>query len=245
MRNFDVRISIPHLSLARRGMAIPIVLALAIAMAVLGAFVINTNKETYRQNITGLAALQAHFVARAGMEHALVKVKYLERELYDAACLAQGRNPLFDFTRPLHSAYNPGPAFLFYSGQAGTVGLVGSFAASMDSLPGCSTVPSRWIEEFRADLNSGANISGTDVNMVLHMSPLPSNVRSRMREPFDAQYQVTSINVLANNRDEAVANQVTNRVVVDINVESTLTTARGQVFDHNLQKTVRIQRDRR
>ncbi|HNV69054.1 MAG TPA: hypothetical protein PKO06_05105 [Candidatus Ozemobacteraceae bacterium] len=228
----------------RRGMAIPIVLGLALAMAILGAFVINTNKETYRQNITGLAALQAHFVARAGMEHAMVKVKYLERELYDAACLAQGRNPLFDFTRPLHPLYNPGPAFLFYSSQSGAVGLVGSFAASMGSLPGCTTVPGAWVDEFRADMNSGANISGTNVNMVLTMSPLPNDVRSRMREPFNAQYQVTSLNVLANTRNEA-ANQVTNRVIVDINVESTLTTARGQLFDHNLQKTIRIQRDRR
>lgn len=229
----------------RHGMAIPMVLALAVAMAILGAFIMQTNKETYRQNITGLAALQAHFVARAGMEHAMVKVKYLERELYDAACIAQGRNPLFDFTRPLHPMYNPGPAFLFYSGQAGAVGLVGSFAANMPALPGCTTIPAQWVNVFSSDLNSGSNIDGTNVNMVLTMSPLPNDVRNRMREPFNAQYQVTTINVLAQNRNEATLNQITNRVIVDINVESTITTARGQLFDHNLQKTVRIQRDRR
>ena len=227
-----------------RGMAIPLVLALALAMAIFGIFIQKTNKETYRQNITGLAALQAHFVARAGMEHALVKIKYLERELYDTACIAQGRNPLFDFTRPLHPTYNPGPAFLFYSGQAGTVGLIGSFAANMAALPGCTATPGAWVSVFSSDLNSGSNISGTNVNMMLTMSPLPNDVLNRMREPFNAQYQVTAINVLAQNRNEVGVNQITNRVVVEINVEATITSARGQMSDQTLHKTVRIQRDR-
>lgn len=41
---------------------------------------------------------QAHFAARAAMQHFLLKSKLLPAELYDAVQIAQGKNPRFDFS---------------------------------------------------------------------------------------------------------------------------------------------------
>ena len=107
----------------RKGIAIPIVIVLAAILGLISTFVVKGIRQYSQSNQTSYAQLQAYFIARAGVEHAMLKTKLLHRELYDAICLSQGRNPIFDYsllngttenklTEAIES-YNPGPIFLY------------------------------------------------------------------------------------------------------------------------------------
>ncbi|NCB40056.1 MAG: hypothetical protein EOM80_14940, partial [Erysipelotrichia bacterium] len=82
----------------KRGFAVPVVLVFATTLAVIGTFIFRNTKQYGSQTRINLSQIQAHYMARAGLQHAMLKIKFLNRELYDAACLSQGINPLFDFT---------------------------------------------------------------------------------------------------------------------------------------------------
>jgi hypothetical protein len=226
---------------------VPIVLVLATVLAITGMFVLRNTKQQNRQNITNFTQIQAHFFARAGLEHALLKTKYLHRELYDAACLAQGRNPLFDFsqvTAPGPGNYgispiNPGPAFLYRHGEAAPEGF---FTKNFDTtLPAARS----WIETFRRDLVSGMHIDGTNINFVMTGNPLPNAIRSLMREPFTGQYEVRSINLMAQSVAETAVSAVDNQAIIEIEVVANITTARGETFEQRVKRTLRVARDYR
>jgi hypothetical protein len=233
----------------RYGMAIPLVLVFATALGIVATYLIKSTQQYNRSNMTSFAQLQAHFTARAGIEHAMLKIKFLHRELYDAICLAQGRNPLFDFTQvtDLNSPeaaikpYNPGPIYLYRSGQ---------FSPDRLFTPGFSMggQERRWLDTFMSDIKSDATVfDGVSTNGVLSMKPLPANIKNRMREPFNlAEYGVTSLNIAAQEIAEtggAGASRVSNTAVVEIVVQSTVETARGEAWDYEIRKTVRINRD--
>ncbi len=234
----------------RTGMAIPLVLVFATALGIVATYLIKSTQQYNRSNVTSFAQLQAHFTARAGIEHAMLKIKFLHRELYDAICLAQGRNPLFDFTQITDlnapetaiKSYNPGPIFLYRSGE---------FNPNRLFTPGFSIGGGRerqWLDTFMADIKSDASVfNGVSTNGVLSMKPLPANIRNRMREPFNlAEYGVTSLNIAAQEIAEtggAGASRVSNTAVVEIVVGSSVETARGEVWDYEIRKTMRINRD--
>lgn len=227
----------------RHGMAVPIVLIFAAVLSLLATFILRSNTQNFRQNQTSYNQLQATFAARAGMEHALLKVKHLHRELFDAACFAQGRNPLFDFSRPLDLATNPGPKYCIWAGDAtpNAYGFI-SQADLAARLSSTRTPPNRWLDVFRADLTSR--------DTVMVMSPLPALIRDRMREPFTGQYETTAIEVLAQHTEEnATQKRVTNQVVVKVTVVATVNFPRvygGQqdTFTEEFSRTVRVARDR-
>lgn len=235
---------------SRAGMAIPLVLIFATALGIVATYIIKSTMHYNRANVTSFAQLQAHFIARAGIEHAMLKIKYLHRELYDAICLAQGRNPLFDFTQvtDLNSpesaikSYNPGPIYLYRSGQ---------FNPTRLFTPGFSIsggTERQWLNTFIADIKSDSSIfDGTTTNTVLSMKPLSADIKNRMREPFTlAEYGVTTLNIAAQEIAETTdvsGNRVSNTAVVEIVVKSTVKTARNEDWDYDIRKTMRINRD--
>ncbi|HOT27430.1 MAG TPA: hypothetical protein PLU72_04520 [Candidatus Ozemobacteraceae bacterium] len=217
----------------RQGMAIPLVLLFATVLAVIGTVLIKTTRQTSRQNLTSYNQLQAHFVARAGMEHALLKIKYLQRELYDAICLSQGRNPLYDFSRPIGPT-NPGPAFLYTSGEFSPNG----FFTPNFSKPNFTA----WIQAFTEDLVSGTTIDGVQYNSCLSFTSPPAAVSGLMREHFTGGYTVSTVGIAANNTVEQSA-IVNNQSIVEVTVGASITSARNETWDATLKRTVRVSRD--
>ena len=231
-------------------MAIPMVLLFATALGIVATYIIKNTMQYNRSNITSFAQLQAHFAARAGIEHAMLKIKYLHRELYDAVCLAQGRNPLFDFTQITDldapedaiKSYNPGPVYLYRSGQFSPLRL---FTPGFAMAGGAER---RWIDIFMEDIKSDStSFGGVSTNAVLSMKPLPANIKNRMRDPFNlAEYGVKTLNIAAQEIAETTADGVTkvsNTAIVEIVIESSVETSRGEVWDYEIRKTVRINRD--
>ena len=230
----------------RSGMAIPMVLVFATALGIVATYIIKNTMQYNRSNVTSFAQLQAHFTARAGIEHAMLKIKFLHRELYDAICLAQGRNPLFDFTQvtdlnaPESSikSYNPGPIYLYRSGQ---------FNPSRLFTPGFTInagAERQWLDTFMSDIKSDTtNFGTTSTNAVLSMKPLPAEIKNRMRDPFNlAEYGVRTLNIAAQEIAES-AGTVNNTAIVEIVIASTVETSRGEVWDYEIRKTMRINRD--
>ncbi|MGM0600303.1 MAG: hypothetical protein ACQETH_10875 [Candidatus Rifleibacteriota bacterium] len=235
---------------AKKGMAIPMVLVFATALGILATYIIKNTQQYNRSNQTSFAQLQAHFVARAGVQHAMLKVKFLHRELYDAICLAQGRNPLFDFTQitDLDSpedaikSYNPGPIFLFTSSE---------FTPNRLYVPGFTKnggAETKWLDAFKADIKSDpVTVDGTDINSILSLKPLPASIFSKMREPFSqGEYGIRELNIAAQEIDESTisgVSKVNNTAIVELVIGSSVITARNQNFDCEIRKTVRINRD--
>lgn len=231
-------------------MAIPLVLVFATALGIVATYLIKNTMQYNRANVTSFAQLQAHFAARAGIEHALLKIKFMHRELYDAICLAQGRNPLFDFTQITDldapetaiKSYNPGPIYLYRNGQ---------FSPNRLFTPGFSIgggTERQWLDTFMSDIKSDPTVfDGITTNSVLSLKPLPANIRNRMREPFNlAEYGVTELNIAAQEIAETVAagtSKVSNTAIVEIVVQSSVETARNEIWDYEIRKTVRINRD--
>ncbi len=233
----------------RQGMAIPLVLIFATVLGLLSTYIIKNTQQYNRSNQMSYAQLQAHFVARAGVEHAMLKIKFLHRELYDAICLAQGRNPLFDFTQIKNldepekaiSQYNPGPIFLYRQGEFTNNRLL----TANFSIDGGTE--KRWLNEFMADIRSGITPTATgDTNGVLSMMPLPTHISSLMKEPFNkAQYGIKALNIAAQeiSEDGAASSKVHNTAIIELVINSTIETARGEAWDYDIKKTVKISRD--
>ena len=230
----------------KKGMAIPLVLIFATVLGLLATYIIKNTQQYNRSNVTSYAQLQAHFVARAGVEHAMLKIKFLHRELYDAICLAQGRNPLFDFTQIKNldapdeaiSKYNPGPIFLYRQGDfANNRLLTQNFSVD-------SGREKRWLNEFMADIRSEVTrVPAGDTNAVLNMSPLPNQISSLMKEPFNkAQYGIKALNIAAQEISEETS-KVHNTAIIELTINSVVETARGETWDYDIKKTVKINRE--
>ena len=232
----------------RKGFAIPLVLIFASVLGILATFIIKRSRHYNRFNTVNLAQLQAHFVTRAAFQHAMLKVKLLNRELYDAVCLAQGRNPLFDFTQiktisdPSSgiNAYNPGPIYLYHQGDFTNNNL---FTANFSQT---GNIEKSWLNTFKSDINSGlkTGMDGNNLNTAMSLNQIPNEIRSLMKEPFTGQYDITDLNIVARDiSDSSTANIVNNTAVVEISVSSTVTTARGDNWNHSMKKTVKVFRD--
>ncbi len=229
------------------GMAIPMVLVFATALGILATYIIKNTQQYNRSNLTSFAQLQGHYIARAGIEHAMLKIKYLHRELYDAVCMAQGRNPLFDFSQitdldnPASAikSYNPGPVYLFTSGDG--------FVPNRLHVPGFTMfgdAERRWLAAFMDDIKSDpTTVDGTQVNQILSLKPLPAAIRDRMKEPFtNAEYGITALNIAAQEIAET-GTGINNTAVIEMVVRSNVATPRGEIWDYEIRKSIRINRD--
>ncbi|GAB4273864.1 MAG: hypothetical protein Kow0029_13800 [Candidatus Rifleibacteriota bacterium] len=230
----------------RNGFAVPIVLVFATILAIIGTFVFKNTRQYGTQTKTSLAQLQAHFLARAGFQHAMLKIKLLNRELYDAAFLSQGLNPLFnfnsitDYNNP-HTAigpYNPGPIFLYKNGAFTRNGL---FTKNFN--PSGPNNKDLWLQRFQEDIASGFTEGSTTYNGCLKMVPPPPQINNLLTEPFSGQYQITALNVAARETDEAEA-KVSNYAIIEMTMESTINNAKDQNFVYKMNKTVKVTREK-
>ncbi len=216
------------------------VLIFAAVLAILGFFLLRNSRQQNRQNQTSFNQLQAHFVARAGLEHALLKVKYLPRELYDAACLAQGRNPLYDFSKGIDgiSPQNPGPIFLYrdQSGLKPQGFLTPNFEKQFPQAR-------LWLDSYREDLVSGKRIGSENLNFAMSFSNLPDRIKAVTKEPFTGSYEVTAIDLTANTVAETEKQVANNQAIVELTVEATVKNARGESWTQSIKRTVRVSRD--
>lgn len=234
--------------MSRRGFVIPLVLIFSAILAVLGTFIIKNTSQYNAQNRTGLSQLQAHFVARAAFQHAMLKIKLLHRELYDAACLSQALNPLFDFTNINYSnlpqsitALNPGPIFLYPSGSGlthtgvYTTGVLAKYPKA-----------DAWLKAFEVDIASGWHDkdTNTDYNNCMSLNPLPATINNLIREPFYGQYQMTNIKqIVLNTKEDSSSKIISNYAIIEMTVSSTINNAKDKAFDYTMKKTVRVTRD--
>ena len=231
----------------KQGMAIPVVLLFAAIMGIVSSFLIRGAREHNRQIQTSYVQLQSYFIARAGVEHAMLKIKYLHRELYDAICLSQGRNPLFDFsliknmTSPGEAIkpYNPGPVFLY---KANTV------FTKMDKKAGYD----KWLRVFESDITSNPidnpnKDNGITTNATLDITNMPSEIKDLMREPCkSAIYKISDLNIAASEVKEikdGIKDKVDNNVIVEFIIKSEIITTREENYNFEIKKTIRISRD--
>lgn len=230
----------------KSGFAVPIVLAFATALAIIGTFIYKNTRQYITQIQTSNSQLQAYFLARAGFQHAMLKIKLLNRELYDAALLSQGLNPLFDFNtindynnpHLAISEYNPGPIFLYRQGDFTRNGLF-----TKNFTPTGQNSKDLWLQKFQEDIISGVEIDGIKYNWCLNLVPNPpAEINNLLSEPFSGQYQVTSINVAAREVAE-VSGKTSNFAIIELTVESTINNSKDQNYRYNLKKTVKVTRD--
>lgn len=80
----------------RKGIAIPLVLMFVFVVAVYFFSMVFTRSETRRQGLTNLNQRQAYYMALGGVQHALLKIRLLQREAYDAGSLVRGICPFFN-----------------------------------------------------------------------------------------------------------------------------------------------------
>ena len=62
----------------KKGMAVPIVLIFATIMGVVSLYLLKTTKNINSQIETSNEQLQSYLIARAGVEHAMLKIKFLK-----------------------------------------------------------------------------------------------------------------------------------------------------------------------
>lgn len=229
----------------RSGFAVPIVLVFATILAILGTFIYKNTRQYGSQTRSSNSQLQAHFLARAGLQHAMLKIKLLNRELYDAALISQGLNPLFDFNTISDynnphlaiSEYNPGPIFLYTSGMFSRNGL---FTKSFS--PAGPNNKDFWLMKFQEDIISGIEIAGTKYNWCLNMVAVPPEINALLTEPFSGQYQITALNIAAREVSEASGN-VSNAAIIELTMESLINNAKDENYRYILKKTVKVTRD--
>lgn len=251
----------------KKGMAIPLVLIFATIMGIVSLFLFKSAQSYNRQNLTSFNQLQSYFIARAGVEHAMLKIKYLNRELYDAICLSQGRNPLFDFSQIQSTeinqpwlaikSYNPGPIFLYKFNEFTNIKGVFTIDFKKDSSDGKDkNIHKKWIEVFESDITSDSDNNQSNdnifnnivINRVLDFSSEKNSsmndVYTRMRDPFTkADYKISDLSISASEVKEDEVNKVDNSVIVEFKIISLLTTARNEEFNYEIKKTVKVSRD--
>ena len=237
----------------KQGMAIPMVIVLAAILGLLSTFVVKGIKQYNQSNQTSHAQLQAYFIARAGVEHAMLKTKLLHRELYDAICLSQGRNPLFDYSQVKQSnikdsikSYNPGPIFLYKRGVHSNQGLF------TDNFIARQANATSWLDSYKSDLAS--NYKVTNINKILDINDLDKDVKNKMGFQF-AEYKVSDLNIAAQQTNENDSSSIENSVIIEMTIGSEILTTRADAnkkttnhkyeesWNYQIKKTIKISRD--
>lgn len=234
----------------KQGMAVPIVLIFATIMGFVAIFLLRNTRDSNAQTQTNMEQLQSYFIARAGVEHAMIKVKYLNRELYDAMCMQQGRNPLFDYSQikdewestPWNaiSEWNPGPIFLYPQGES--YRLIKGVNSNMS---GTTVASSTWINVFKSDLVSKENPIPS--NSVLDISDAKAEIQNLLPGyvPFESgEYYVPEIRVSASKvKKNEDTKKLDNNLIIEFTVKSNFLSAKGQAFDYEIKRTIKVSRD--
>lgn len=80
----------------RKGIAIPLVLLFVLMVSVYIISLLHTRSGVRTQALTGLNQRQAYYMAMGGIQQALLKIRLLHREAYDAGSLNRGICPFFN-----------------------------------------------------------------------------------------------------------------------------------------------------
>lgn len=80
----------------RKGIAIPLVLLFVLMVSVYIMSLLHTRSGVRTQALTSLNQRQAYYMAMGGIQQALLKIRLLHREAYDAGCLSRGICPFFN-----------------------------------------------------------------------------------------------------------------------------------------------------
>ncbi len=114
-----------------KGMIYPMIVLMVFIFVVFIIVLQNFNVQNRRTNYRDVMRRQALYVAEAGMQHALLKLKVLQTDCFDALMNSQLKNPRFNFGQDLNkdgkidsgdiddnprsSTYNPGPIYITIS----------------------------------------------------------------------------------------------------------------------------------
>lgn len=85
----------------RRGMAVVVVLFFAVTIALLMYMLVGSNTTLSLQNKKTLGQLQAYYLAQSALQHAMLKLRFLPKETYDAFA-AGSTAPYPDVESDLH-----------------------------------------------------------------------------------------------------------------------------------------------
>ena len=235
-----------HNIIKKQGMAIPLVLVFASIMAIVSTYLYKIAKQSNRQNQSNFEQLQSYFIARAGAEHVMLKIKFLHRELYDAICMYQGRNPLFDFSQITSMAtpqnaiktFNPGPIFLYKSGAFRPIS--GTVFTDMTNKPGHD----KWLNTFKMDLTSVRANNKYGTNTFLDMDYMPKEITDLMTAKFKkAQYDLTDISLPALKVEENTRGIIKNHIIIEFRVKSSYISLKDNNFNYEIKKSIRISRE--
>lgn len=87
----------------RRGFSIPMVLLFCAFMVVVLVSFVYTRINMKQQTKISFRQLKAHYLAQSGIQHALLKLRILPNESFEAACLARGICPFVPAGTPAGS----------------------------------------------------------------------------------------------------------------------------------------------
>jgi hypothetical protein len=82
--------------ISRRGMAVPVVILFVVVTFIFFTSMTISRQRVRQQNIVSFSQKQAYYLAMGGVQHALLKIRLLQRQAYDAASLARGVCPFFN-----------------------------------------------------------------------------------------------------------------------------------------------------
>lgn len=211
----------------RHAMAIPLVIILT-SLMLTGVLVLwQASHDDMPRALLDVGRLQARYVALGAIQHALLKVKLLPTQAYDAAAYAVGKNPYFNHTSGTGGGYeaikklvdNPADTSVDPHAVKGPAFLAGTY-------PGTVV----WFDADKAWRNSAArdvDLSGTedqadhvggqganpwiceqyllefaedvkaDTGLPVHFVRGQTDAVTGLEDPFDATYLVRQIKVIA------------------------------------------------
>lgn len=94
-----------------RGITIMLVVIIGMTLMALAVILMSTSGDAKETIFQLKEKYQARFMALGGQQHALLKFRLMPTQFYDAAAYAIGKNPYYDFSRPMERYNNPGPMF--------------------------------------------------------------------------------------------------------------------------------------
>ncbi len=178
----------------------------------------------------------------------MLKIKLLHRELYDAICMYQGRNPLFDFSQIKNMSapqnaiktFNPGPIFLYKKGDL-TPKPNSVFTDMSSKSDYCNY--SNWLNTFKADLTSVSSDNPFGTNAFLDLNNIP-DITNLMSSKFkNAEYKLTDISLPVLQVEENTKNLIENHIIIQFKVKSVFVSAKENAFDYEIKKSIKISRE--
>ncbi|PCJ16039.1 MAG: hypothetical protein COB02_17225 [Candidatus Cloacimonadota bacterium] len=103
-------------SLSKKGISMLLVVLVGMTMMAMAVILLNSSSSNTGNMQESKERIQSLFIAKGAQQHALLKFRLLPTEFYDAAALAIGKNPIFNFSKVKARYKNPGPAF--FTGDA-------------------------------------------------------------------------------------------------------------------------------